>query len=370
MQTEPARGSGSKGSGIGTYILVGCILLVIVCLLAVVIGGGAYLVFGRGGKIAVPGASGPATRAPRVDSTPTPRPTLTPPDTPTPKIILTPTFGIGSSWVRPADRMTMMYVPMGQFKMGYASGYQIEQPAHFVELDDFWIDQTEVTNAMFAKFVQATGYSTDAEQIGQSYVYLPGQYLPAAQKWELTAKADWRHPEGPASDWKPDDPVVQMSWNDAAAYCKWAGARLPTEAEWELAARGLDGRLYPWGNQGPNAEFANSADVSLDAIWTATYLDDGFKFSAPVGSFPAGASPYGLLDMAGNASEWVADFFQGDYYANSPHSNPTGPAGGTLKILRGGHWAFTADGLRSTGRVVHSPTYSIDYSGFRCARTP
>jgi serine/threonine-protein kinase len=137
-----------------------------------------------------------------------------------------------------------------------------------------------------------------------------------------------------------------------------------------MAARGTDGRLYPWGDQSPYGILANSADRNLDAIWADTSIDDGFKFTSPVGHYPAGASPYGALDMAGNASEWVADYYQSDYYSISPRGDPTGPANGTLRIMRGGHWAFTADGLRSTGRVVHSPTYSIDYSGFRCARTP
>jgi serine/threonine-protein kinase len=268
--------------------------------------------------------------------------------------------------------MVMVYVPEGEFTMGSDSGDSNEEPEHTVALDDFWIDQTEVTNAMFQVFVDATGYTTDSGQLGQSLAWQAGQWLPAAQKWLMMGGADWQHPHGPSTNLDGLDahPVVQVSWNDAFAYCHWAGARLPTEAEWEKAARGTDGRTYPWGSGSPSGEQANSADMNLDAIWASKGLDDGFQFTSPVGNYPAGASPYGAYDMAGNASEWVADLYAFDYYASSPHSNPTGPDTGLLRVMRGGQWSFTADGLRSSARLAQPPKYSIDYSGFRCASTP
>jgi formylglycine-generating enzyme required for sulfatase activity len=225
---------------------------------------------------------------------------------------------------------------------------------------------------MFQMFVAATGYRTDAEKIGQSLVYQAGLYTPAKDKWLLTSGANWLNPHGPASDivGLESHPVVQVSWNDAFAYCEWAGMQLPTEAQWELAARGTDGRNYPWGNNSPDGSLLNYGDKNLDAIWANTYTDDGYKFTAPVGTYLAGASPFGALDLAGNASEWVADLYGYDYYYDSPHSNPTGPASGVLRVTRGGHWSYTDDGVRSTARISASQTYSIDYQGFRCAGMP
>lgn len=268
--------------------------------------------------------------------------------------------------------MLMVYVPEGKFTMGSSSGIQNEKPAHTVALDDYWIDQTELTNAMFRMFVEATGYTTDAEKVSHSLAYQSGRSLPLAQKWKQVPGADWLHPQGPGSsiDGLENHPVVQMSWNDATAYCKWADGRLPTEAEWERAARGNDERSYPWGNNPPGAEQANSADVNLDALWANQGFNDGFKFTSPVGHYPAGKSPFGALDMAGNAAEWVFDIFRSDFYFSSPFSNPTGPASGYVHVMRGGQWSFTAAGLRSAARVGQLSTLSSDYSGFRCARTP
>jgi formylglycine-generating enzyme required for sulfatase activity len=298
--------------------------------------------------------------------------TYTPTTIVTPTASPLPTLGIGSKRIRPKDEMVMLYVPSGEFEMGNQDGYTNEKPPHMVGLDDFWIDQTEVTNAMFQKFVEATSYKTDAQKIGQSYVYQEGKNIITVNKWKLVNGANWLHPEGSDSTIIGLDsyPVVQISWNDANAYCKWANARLPTEAEWEMAARGTDGRIYPWGNLPPKGTLANLADKNLDAVWAKKAINDGFEFASPVGIYPDGVSPFGALDMAGNAAEWVADLYQYDYYWRSPYSNPTGPASGVMRVMRGGQWSFTADGLRSTARVPHSPTYSIDYSGFRCAANP
>jgi eukaryotic-like serine/threonine-protein kinase len=361
----PNQPAGGRRGVKPVYIISG-LLVTFVCLCACVI---AILLIILWQKGLAPSAISPtATNMP----TRIVRPTSTSTKIPTPTIYLTPTFGIGSKWQRPKDRMIMLYVPAAEFSMGSDDGDPNELPPHDVALDDFWIDQTEVTNAMFQTFVDSAGYRTDAEKIGVSLVYQPGQYIPAIDKWKSEGGANWLHPHGPSTDLDglENHPVVQVSWNDAYAYCKWAGARLPTEAEWELAARGTDGRAYPWGNRWPDGTLLNFGDSNLDAIWASSGVDDGYKFTAPVGNYPAGASPYGALDMAGNASEWVNDLYKYDYYYESTHSNPTGPASGILRVIRGGHWSFTAEGVRSAARLSGSPTYSIDYSGFRCARTP
>jgi serine/threonine-protein kinase len=206
-----------------------------------------------------------------------------------------------------------------------------------VYLDAFWIDQTEVTNGQFEAFVQATSQSPE----------WPGHNI---------------------SD-RLEHPVTEVSWYDAQAYCTWAGVRLPTEAEWEKAARGTDARIFPWGDEldGPRLNYCdrNCADTRKDPA-----VDDGYTETAPVGSYPQGASPYGVLDMAGNVSEWVADWYAEDYHANTPERNPTGPNGGTYKVMRGGAWSYDRSGVRSaTRRKVHPDDRYITL-GFRCSVSP
>ena len=265
-----------------------------------------------------------------------PSPTETPPPpTETPDLSNPPlNADSGETWRRPADGMEMVYIPAGEFLMGSADSDEQadadEKPQHKVYLDAFWIDQTEVTNAMFETFVWASGYSITG--------------------------ADWRHPQGPASSLKglAQHPVVQVSWHDASTYCEWAGGRLPTEAEWEKAARGEDGRIYPWGDAAPGCSLLNYAGCKGDAT--------------AVGSYPAGASPYGLFDMAGNVWEWVLDWYAGNYYASSPHENPSGPESGEYRGLRGGAWYSGDRDARAANHRRGVPGFRYDNIGFRCAR--
>ena len=212
--------------------------------------------------------------------------------------------------------MRQRFVPAGEFGMGSPASdplaYSDEMPRHRVFLDAYWIDETEVTNSMFARFVADTGYKTTAEQLnnGQVFTLTTGA-------WEKVSGADWRHPGGPATDITSQDgfPVGQMSWSDSAAYCEWAGRRLPTEAEWEKAARGDDARPYPWGSEAAAGNRLNFADVNLKVDWADPAIDDGYALNSPAGHYPAGASPYGALDVAGNMWEWVADWNDARYYA-------------------------------------------------------
>jgi formylglycine-generating enzyme required for sulfatase activity len=223
---------------------------------------------------------------------------------------------------RTEDRAEMVLVPAGEFWMGSDESAD-EQPRHRVGLDAYYIDKYEVTNAFYKRFMEATGRAA------------PGYWNNTSFNGE-------------------SQPVVGVSWHDADAYCKWAGKRLPTEAEWEKAARGTDGRKYPWGEQ-----------------WDSSRANAGDKLgkTAPVGSYPSGASPYGVHDMAGNVWEWVADWYDKDYYKRSPERNPTGPDSGWNKVLRGGSWyddPFFA--LRTASRGNVTPVLRNDLIGFRCAR--
>ncbi|MBN1583608.1 MAG: formylglycine-generating enzyme family protein, partial [Anaerolineae bacterium] len=255
------------------------------------------------------------------------------PPTPT----LTPTLGLGSTHISEQDGMVMVYVPAGEFLMGSPNAGQDaqddEKPQHTVYLDAFWIDQTEVTNAMFARFVSDTGYETGAQARGWAWVLVGTQ-------WKEVTGADWQHPQGPITsiDGLDDHPVVQIGWDDANAYCQWAGRQLPTEAQWEKAARGTDGLVYPWGDSFDGSKL-NFCDANCFIDWQDADSDDGYARTAPVGSYPAGASPYGGLDMIGNVWEWVLDWYGRSYYASSPDQNPTGPTTGEERGLRGGGWS-------------------------------
>jgi len=263
----------------------------------------------------------PPTQTPIPSKTPLPTKTPIPSETPLPTV--TPEGDIGSTWVRPKDRMAMVYVPKGVFSMGSDLGEADEQPVHDVYLDAFWIDQTEVTYTKYANFAPSRS--------GQS-------------------------------------PAQNVTWEQASAYCTWVGSRLPTEAEWEKAARSPDERTYPWGNQNPAGDLVNFADVKSRLSWADISVNDGYDNVAPVGSYPAGASVYGALDMAGNLAEWVNDWYDETYYSASSLDNPLGPADGFFRALRGGSWYGTADSLRTTDRSWYIPEGGTNYVGFRCAQ--
>lgn len=252
----------------------------------------------------------------------------------------------GGEFRNEKDGSILIEIPAGEFTMGSNDGDEDEKPVHKVYLDKYYIGKYEVTVGQFRKFVNATGYKTDAEKSGGAYVYVNGS-------WTQKADANWSNPYFNQTD---NSPVVCVSWNDAKAYCDWAGLRLPTEAEWEKAARGTDGRKYPWGNSW-DASKCNSGDKA-----------DGYEYTSPVGSFPSGVSPYGCYDMAGNVWEWCNDWYVENYYGSSPSSNPTGPSSGAFRVLRGGCW-YSYDYLcRASSRVGDDPGFRFNFVGFRVAQ--
>jgi formylglycine-generating enzyme required for sulfatase activity len=216
-------------------------------------------------------------------------------------------------------------VPAGEFTMG-SNDYGDEKPIHRVYLSEYQIARHPVTNAQYELFVKATSYA-------------------APEHWE-----NGKIPAG-----KEKHPVVYVTWQDAQAFCGWAGVRLPTEAEWEKAARGADGRKYPWGNERPTKELCNFGNNVGD--------------TTPVGRYTKGASPYGVLDMAGNVWEWVSDWYDENYYSVSPVENPQGPATGKYRVLRGGSWLNYGSGVRSADRSGNNPDNWYDHIGFRCVRS-
>lgn len=285
----------------------------------------------------------PPTITPTPSSTPiqaTQTPTANPPSS-------TPTIQLPVTKVAMSDGMVEVYVPAGEFLMGSAQGHQNEQPEHLVYLDEFWIDQTEVTNAMYRACVDA-GSCDEPTMPSLHPVYTDSAFL--------------------------NYPVIHVSWYDAQRYCEWAKRRLPTEAEWEKAARGVlteeASRIYPWGNSEPTSDQVNLCDQNCSEEWKMDWIDDGYPYSAPVGSYPAGASPYGALDMGGNVLEWVADWYDGAYYLDAPMENPTGAMEGNRRVKRGGAWSDGAYNIRVTHREAEEPSERNDVIGFRCARTP
>jgi formylglycine-generating enzyme required for sulfatase activity len=277
------------------------------------------------------------TSQPKAASTPSPTETPVPASS-TPEI--SPTM------IPDKDRMILLYVPAGEFIMGIKAEdalaecqkfhldcqldwFKDGEPPHTVNLDAFWIDQTEVTNAMYAKCVQ------------------DGKCDPPGSIKSFAGDSYYGNSEF------DNYPVIFVSWEDATAYCSWANRRLPTEAEWEKAARGENALVYPWGNDIPDNNLLNYNGVMGN--------------TTEVGKYPSGASPYGALDMAGNVMEWVADWYDASYYSNSPSSNPLGPDSGQDRVLRSSSWLDTGMEVFSASRGANDPTLKYDLVGFRCA---
>jgi formylglycine-generating enzyme required for sulfatase activity len=316
-------------------------------------------------------------------------------------------------WYQPGSSPPngMVWIPGGEFAMGTDSdlGWPDEKPAHRVRVDGFWMDRTEVSNAEFRAFVEATGYSTTAEKppvweelrkqlapgtpkppesrlVAGSLVFSPPKgevnLRDFSRWWRWVPGASWKHPEGPGSDLtgKENHPVVQVSWDDAAAYAAWAGKRLPTEAEWEFAARGgLEGKPYVWGDEPPDPTRAN--------LWQGRFphentAEDGYERTAPVASYPPNG--YGLRDMAGNVWEWCSDYYQRDLYVRRVGKgvpvNPAGPASssdprhpfGSSRVQRGGSFLCCdsyCSRYRPSARHGCSPDSGMSHVGFRCVRS-
>ena len=273
-------------------------------------------------------------------------------------------------------------IPADTFTMGNDGtvGYPAdgEGPRHEVELDAYSIGVTTVTNEQFATFVDATGYVTEAERFGNSFVFaglLPDDFPPtrgvaAAPWWREVLGAQWRHPEGPHSDVadRGDHPVVHVSWNDAVAFCSWVGGRLPTEAEWERAARGgHDGHTFPWGDDlEPGGEHRmNVFQGRFPAHDTAA---DGWAGTCPVRSYDPNG--FGLYEVTGNVWEWCSDWFDPGSYRRSPRRNPTGPPAGQARVMRGGSYLCHdsyCNRYRVDARSGNSPDSSAGNIGFRIA---
>ncbi len=289
-------------------------------------------------------------------STKTPLSTNTPLPSATPVMTFTPTPpSVGDTIIRPADNMITVYIPAGEFEMGTDEVYLVYSgPAHIVYLDAFWMDQTEVTNDMFQAFVQDTEYQTGAEQSGNNFFDF------SIIKWSHKDGVDWMHPHGEGSDLAGlgDYPVVYVSRNDAVAYCSWAGARLPTEAEWEKAGRGgLKGKKYPWGDEPTGCEPNATSEKRIPCYNLA-----------PVKTFEPNG--YGLYNMAGNVTEWNNDLSNQEYYSNSSYANPQGIEEGGNWSLRGGSFDRTIAAHYVANRhFVSDQTVSWDDVGFRCARS-
>ena len=235
----------------------------------------------------------------------------------------TPTHGQSNSTLHPG----MIYIPEGYFPMGNSSGKEDQTPLHFIYTKAFFIDKHEVSNSEYMKFVGATHYEKPAF-------------------WEDETLN------------LPDHPVVGVSWQDAMAYAKWKGHRLPTEAEWEKSARGNDNRLWPWGNKFDKGFFFYFVNIFGE--------DDNYKKTAPVNYYQSGASPFGVLNMSGNVWEWCLDWYDKNFYRTSPEMDPQGPTGkGTYKVLRGGSYLNNIDGVQVVRRSRNYPHIKSEIYGFR-----
>ncbi len=274
------------------------------------------------------------------------------------------------------DGHILVYIPAGEFIMGSDNGEGDELPVRSVYLDGYWIGKYTVTYAQFKRFINETGYVTDAEQ-GK------GSYLTADDVRGPNPEGNWNNNIFKQGD---DHPVISVSWYDAQKYCEWLSEKigidfaLPTETQWEKSARGTDGRTFPWGNDDVSADYANFADMMFGEKYGIDRrvhydLNDGFAETSPVGNFPSGASPFGIMDMAGNVWEWCYNYYDPDYYSVSPDKNPLGPKAGGDRVNRGGsydNWSGyespeRGHNLRSAERTGNEPDSSDDHMGFRIA---
>lgn len=268
----------------------------------------------------------------------------------------------------------------GSFRMGTAgpAAYPAdgETAVHTVQLSPFLIDPVAVTNDRFARFIAETGYETDAQRYGWSFVFgglLPDDFeetrgVAHAPWWRQVFGASWAHPEGPHSnlDGRGEHPAVHVSHNDALAFCEWDGSRLPTEAQWEYAARGgLAGRTFPWGDE-REPDGRHRMNVWQGDFPARNTAADGFVGTAPVSAFEPNG--YGLYNMCGNVWEWCSDWFAADYYPNSPAHDPTGPATGQVRVMRGGSYLCHdsyCHRYRVGARSSNGPDSSAGNLGFR-----
>jgi serine/threonine-protein kinase len=302
-----------------------------------------------------------ATETPFFEASPTATnepPTVTPIATETPLAQITPQAG--DERIADEDDMVQLFVPAGEYLMGASandpSASPEEMPAHFVTLDPFWIDKFEVTNAQYVAFLNEKGNSLDCF----------GENCMAVQPDEPNAPIFLIMNGFAVEDELAFHPATYVSWYGAAAYCQSVGRRLPTEAEWEFAARGTDGRIYPWGNLFEKSAL-NYCDQSCDSAYNDASFNDGFAETAPVGTYPTGVSPFGAMDMGGNVWEWAADWYGADFYNVSRVSNPLGPDSGEHKVLRGGAFGFVREGnWRTTDRGLSAPDFIAPDIGFRC----
>ena len=280
----------------------------------------------------------------------------------------------------------MVKLDGGAFWMGTESEEAFPQdgegPVRKIQLDGFYIDKCAVTNAQFAEFVTATGYRTESERLGWSFVFqghIPRERyeelvvatVPGANWWCRVNGADWKHPEGPdfSISTRAHHPVTHISWNDAEAFCTWAGKRLPTEAEWEFAARGgLEQKTYPWGDE------LTPGNRHLCNVWQGTFPlvdsgEDGYTGTAPANAFAPNG--FGLYNVTGNIWEWCNDWFDAAYHLTATRFNPAGPPGGTSKVMKGGSYlchASYCNRYRVAARTSNTPDSATTNIGFRCVR--
>ncbi len=277
----------------------------------------------------------------------------------------------------------MVYIPGGGFVMGTdeAIGFPAdgEGPAREVAVSPFFIDETTVTNAQFGRFVRATGYRTEAESFGWSFVFHSfvhpklarkvTQTVANAQWWWKIDGAGWRRPEGPGSGIgrRMDHPVIHVSWNDAQAYCRWAGKRLPTEAEWEMAARGgLDGKRYAWGDD-LTPDGRHMCNIWQGDFPSANTEEDGYAGAAPARSFDPNG--FGIYNVSGNVWEWQSDWFSPGFHRSPPATDPVGPPTGMSRVIKGGSYLCHdsyCNRYRVAARSANTPDSSTGNLGFRC----